>query len=94
MFMCTGMFLPKTAYGYGKRAFVRRSGDCVVYTYQFHVPCGSCKHVLYFLFPLLQAAREGDPKWNQFAVSLSCALSPHGIKNNYTNCHRAKSVIA
>ena len=47
--MCTGMFLLKTAYGYGKRAFVRRSGDCVVYTYQFHLPCGSCNHVLCFL---------------------------------------------
>ena len=65
MFMCTGMFLLKTAYGYGKRVFVRRSGDCVVYIYQFHVPCGSCN----FLFPLLQAACEGDPKWYQFYVS-------------------------
>lgn len=69
MFMCTGMFLLKTAYGYGKRMFMRRLGDCLVYTYQFHVPCGSCKHVLCFLFPLLQAACEGDPKWNQFFVS-------------------------
>ena len=66
MFMCTGMFLLKTAYGYGKRVFVRRSGDCVVYTYQFHVPCGSCKHCL---VSTLQAAYEGDPKWNQIAVS-------------------------
>ena len=59
--MCTGMFLLKTAYGYGKRVFVRRSGDCVVYTYQFHVPYGPCKHELCFLFALLQAACEGDP---------------------------------
>ena len=46
MFMCTGMFLLKTAYGYGKRAFVRRSGDCA---YQFHVPCGSCKRAVFLV---------------------------------------------
>ena len=49
MFMCTGMFLLKTAYGYGKRVFVRRSGDCVVYTYQFHVPCGSYKRAVFLV---------------------------------------------
>ena len=42
MFMCTVMFLLKTAYGYGKRMFMRRLGDYLVYTYQFHVLCGSC----------------------------------------------------
>ena len=47
--MCTGMFLLKTAYGYGKRVFMRRSGDCVVYTYQFHVPCGSCKCAVFLV---------------------------------------------
>ena len=29
MLLCTGMFLLKTAYGYGKRMFMRRFGDCV-----------------------------------------------------------------
>ena len=47
---------------------MRRFGD-FVYTYQFHVPCGSYKHVLCFLFPLLQAVYEGDPKWSQLFVS-------------------------
>ena len=82
MFLCTGMFLLKTAYGYGKRVFMRRSGDCVVYKYQFHVPCGSCKHVLCFLFHLLQAACVKDPKWNQFYVSCHNTLSPHNVKKN------------
>ena len=27
-----GMFLLKTTYGYGKRMFMRRFGDCVVHT--------------------------------------------------------------
>ena len=40
-----------------------------IHTMEFHVPCGSCKHVVCFLFPLLQAACKGDSKWNKFAVS-------------------------
>ena len=40
-----------------------------IHTMKFHVPCGSCKHVVCFLLPLLQAACKGDSKWNKFAVS-------------------------
>ena len=40
-----------------------------IHTMEFHVSCGSCKHVVCFLFPLLQAACKGDSKWNKFAVS-------------------------
>jgi hypothetical protein len=67
--VCTGiLFLLKTAYGYGNRVFVRRLEDCVADTYLFvyHV---DHRHVLCFLFPFLQAACKGDPKWNQFVVS-------------------------
>ena len=44
-----GMFLFKTAYGYGKRMFMRRFRDCVVYTYQFHVQCRSCKRAVFLV---------------------------------------------
>ena len=90
MCMCTGMFLLKTAYGYGKRMFMRRFGDCVVYTYQFHVPCGSCRRAV-FLISTFAGSMRGRSKVEPGCCKLSCTLSPHDVKNISTVIEQSQS---